>query len=153
MRNVGFASEICKGLLNWQESTYKDDPLTHPLPPLYYLMRQLVIAYHYLEFRRPLCLALKELSYDSLETYGWLITYICRRSPIKAVWAHEIRDLEAEREPGDDINPMPLPPYKKSWEFAFDVYWKLESDRDDGVDGEADDEYHPFGGRIEDLQE
>lgn len=35
MRNVGFASETCRGLSKWQETIYKDDPLTHPLPPLY----------------------------------------------------------------------------------------------------------------------
>lgn len=35
MRNVGFASEICKGLSDWQETTYKNDPLTRPLSPLY----------------------------------------------------------------------------------------------------------------------
>lgn len=79
-----------------------------------------------------------------------MVAYLCSRSPIRVIRAHRIRDLEAEREPGDDIDTVPLPPYKKSWEFAFDVYWKLESDIGDGVDGEADDEYHPFGGRIED---
>lgn len=78
------------------------------------------------------------------------MTYICRRSPIKAIWAREIRDLEAEREPEDDVNPRSLPPYKISSVFAFDVYRKLESDRDDGIDGEADDESYPFGGRIAD---
>lgn len=152
MRNIGFASKICKGLSNWR-SRPKCDPLTHPLLHLYYLMRQLIIAYHYPQLRRPLCATLKGLSYGSLETYGWMVAYLCSRSPIKVIWAHRIRDLEAEREPGDDIDTMPLPPYKKSWEFAFDVYWKLESDRSDGLEGEADDEYHPFGGRIEDLQE
>lgn len=55
-----------------------------------------------------------------------------------------------EREPEDDINPRPLPPYKKSSAFAFDVYWKLEFDRDDGIDEEADDESYPFDGRIAD---
>ena len=79
-----------------------------------------------------------------------MAAYICCRSPIKAIWAHKIRDLEAEQEPGDDIDTKPRPPYKRSWVFAFDVYWKLEFDRDGGVDGEADDEYHPFGSRIAD---
>lgn len=150
MRNVGLASEICKGLSQWRESRPKNERLTHPLPHLYYLMRQLVLAYHYPELRRPLCTTLKGLSHGSLDTYGWLVAYICCRSPIKAIWAHKIRDLEAEREPGDDIDTKPRPPYKNSWVFAFDVYWKLEFDRDDGIDGEADDEYHPFGGRIAD---
>ena len=45
---------------------------------------------------------------------------------------------------------MPVRPYKKSWDFAFDVYCKLEFDRGDGIDGEADDDYYQFGGRIED---
>lgn len=102
MRNVEFASEICKGLLDWQKSTYKNDPLIHPLPHLYHLVWQLVVPFHYPEFRRPLCAASKGLSSGSLETYGWLVTYICGRSPIEAVWAHAIRDLEAERESGDD---------------------------------------------------
>jgi hypothetical protein len=150
MLNVELASGICDGLSHWRESRPKNEPLTHPLPHLYYLMRQLVIAYHYPQFRRLLCAALKELSRGSLETYGWMVAYLCSRSPCTAIKAHKIRDMEAEPVPGDDIDPMPVRPYKKSWDFAFDVYWKLEFDRNNGIDGEADDEYHQFGGRIED---
>jgi hypothetical protein len=56
--------------------------------------------------------------------------------------------METEPIAGDDVDPTPLRPYKKSWDFAFDVYWKLEFDRNDGIDREADDEYHPSVGRI-----
>lgn len=150
IHNLELASATCSGLLEWQTSTYKHQPLTHPLPPLYYLMRQFVIAYHYPELRRPLCATLKGLSDGSLKTYGRLATYLCRRVPVEAIRAHKIRDLEATREPEDDIEPVSVPPCKKSWEFAFEVRWRLEFDRDDGIDGGPDADYPFFGGRIDD---
>lgn len=79
-----------------------------------------------------------------------MVAYLCSRSPCKAIKAHKIHDIEAKPIPGDNIDSMPVRPYRKSWDFAFDVYWKLEFDRDGGVHGEADDDYYPLGGRIED---
>lgn len=146
MRNVEAALEICKGLLDWHGSQTNDEnrrPLTHPIPQLYYTMRQLVIAYHYTEFRRPICAALKGLSNGSLATYEMLIYYICFCMPNEAVWAPKIRDRYAEGQAGDD-----MPRYKASWDFAFEVYWRRVGK---GPDGKADDGFHSFGGRIDDL--
>jgi hypothetical protein len=38
---------------------------------------------------------------------------------------------------------------KQCWGFAFEAGWKLEDDRGDGIDREADDDFYSYGNHIE----
>jgi len=78
---------------------------------------------------------------------GSLATYLWGCSPCKA---HKIRNMKPEPIPWNDFDSVPVRLNKESWDFAYGAIWKLEFDRGDGVDGEADDDCHSFGRLIED---
>lgn len=153
-RNVGLCSAICRNTMEWHNSTYKKDPIGHPLPSLFYLLRRLMLAYHYPEFRRPLCDILKSYSDEALEAGRRIKVYLGYRNAQGADFrrALQIYDYNAERIPFDDLDEKPGPPETGAWGFAWDVMWKLEDDREECIEADPDDGYYAFGCSIENRE-
>jgi hypothetical protein len=61
--------------------------------------------------------------------------------------------MEVEPEPRDDgqimFGDLSHSALKQCWGFAFEAGWKLEDDREDGIDREADDDFYSYGNHIE----
>jgi len=160
MCNVGLATAVCNGLVARLNSSHPDNPLVSPLPPVYYLKRQLMVAYHYPEFRRPLCDLLKTYSdTGGLRNSGELSGYLAVGATYTLRRAHNIHDMCAERIPyTDDLHydgppPKPRPPRTGAWQFQDQLTWKLTCDRENGVEGEPDADFHEFGDWIENRRD
>lgn len=131
MRNVALGSAVCNGALKWNNSTYKKHPLISLLPPYYHSMRQLVIAYHYPEFRRPLIDILKRYSDRFLHDGEQMKTYLVYVAPSSLSHQHQLYDMEAEGVLDDEDLPYdgpaaePSPPATQAWYYQGNVVWRL----------------------------
>lgn len=82
MRNFGLASALCSRVPEFHERCRRrGKSLAHPLPPLFYLVRQLVVAYHYPQLRRPSCSILELLSDGPLRTCGRTVCSLVSDAP------------------------------------------------------------------------
>lgn len=135
MRNVGLAFAVCNPAIEWYNSLDQGKPRTRPPFSYYYLMRKLMLAYHYPEFRGPICDVLKKGSHDAIEDYI-IWRYLTEKAPKSLERAHRVYSTGLV--PYDQDTPEDGPPIAAAWEFQSYVVWKLLTQRDDGIGGEMD---------------
>lgn len=145
MHNIKLANSICRDIL-----LMLDHPLAVQLPPLYYLARQLVVAYHYPELRASLYTVLQALSEDSLSSYARVTNQVT-----SLMRDNEFRQIHDTVKPNEEYLFMEheydrygLKLLANRWEFASAVVCKLNKDRENGVPENPGGWWHPDGGPI-----
>jgi hypothetical protein len=100
-------------------------------------MRKLALAYHYPEFRGPICDVLKRCSKNAVEDDYKIWRYLTEKAPKSLGRAHRVYSTElipCDEDTLDDDGP----PIAAAWEFQSYVVWKLLIQREDGIGGEMD---------------
>lgn len=120
MRNIDIDSLVCTKTSEWHNSTYKTDFLPFKtLPQPYYLMRRLMVAYHYPDLPQPLRSELETLSHAAISAWSRIECYLSKHSAVSR--AHHIYDCNVPRTNLEDLDEPPVE-WTDMWDFTATVY-------------------------------
>lgn len=96
-RNIHLASQFCQTLLEWHNTVTarpksKRRPITQPLPPTYYLFRQVVASFHLPQFRPPLSRHIRDLTQGEIEALLEVALFIEHRVPASMSRLHGMKE-------------------------------------------------------------
>lgn len=147
-RNITLATKVCSQFLKWNENMGRNGyPVVRPMPSVYYLIRQMAMAYHLPQLRPSLGEKLRTFaeSDEALSQYCGLSVFIgSRNMPSILSRALGVKEsfIYTEVDSGESYRPM-----REEWLFADQLGWKLRLDRDDGIQEDLFSNYYPDGGR------
>lgn len=153
-RSLTVGIQVCEHFLEWNVLEEENDVrvfVLEPLPPVYYFIREMVVAFHLPQLR----LAMNDKIIGFFETAGAVENYAMMSNFMLTDMAPSLQVPHCIERPcphpinsSGDQNLMDV---THKWGFALKVGWNLLVDREDGLPDDPFSGYYPDGGPEKDC--